>query len=150
MRAYFWGNMYMSSIQQGIQSLHCLNEMYCKYNSMRGGMCETKANADLFEWGREHKTVIILGGGESADLIAIWDQFDVKENKFPWAVWSESVSALNSAATCVGIIVSSELVDAVAEMRASKRERRRIQFSRRLNDFEFDLVKLIFYSHMAR
>ena len=33
MRAYFFGNMYLSSIQQGIQAAHCLGEMFLKYDA---------------------------------------------------------------------------------------------------------------------
>jgi len=148
MRAYYWGNMYLSSIQQGIQALHCTSEMYLKYNHLNEG--ESDQYCDLHEWGQDHKTVIILNGGESEGLIDVATQFDVPENPYPWSTWSESVTALNNTLTCVGIVVDEKIVDAIHEMRQSKRERRRVKFETRLNDFEFELVKLIFYSVMAR
>ena len=45
MRAYFWGNMYLSSIQQGIQAAHVVTEMFAKYVDN-----EFRAERDLREW----------------------------------------------------------------------------------------------------
>lgn len=153
MRAYYWGNMYLASIQQGIQAVHCTSELYLKYPfdemAQSTDLHQVKMSL-LHQWGQDHKTVIILNGGESEGLIEIAAQLNVDENPYPWVTWSESVTALNSALTCVGIIVDEKIVAAVHELRQSKRERRRVKFETRLDDFEFELVKLIFYSVMAR
>ncbi len=147
MRFYAWGNMYLASIQQGIQALHLTSELYQKYSYPCDNLDQMHM---LYDWGRDHKTVIVLNGGESTGLKDIANQFRVDENPYPWTQWYESQDALNDALTCVGIVVPTAIVEAVEELRASKRQRRRPMYEPRLSEFEFELVKLIFYSHMAR
>ena len=67
-RAYYFGNMYLSSIQQGIQGLHCTSEMYLKY---MGSTLSVEPRQSLVEWGRTYKTVVLLNGGDCSALITI-------------------------------------------------------------------------------
>ena len=58
MRAYFFGNLYMSSIQQGIQAAHAVADMFIKYSN------ENEPNYHpLREWATDHKTMILLNAG---------------------------------------------------------------------------------------
>lgn len=106
MRAYFFGNMYFSSIQQGIQSAHCLAEMFTKYK-MNGAESTfpTSQNEILHEWARHHKTMILLNGGFADELRSLIEMFSSKENPLPWAYFNESKEAVDNALTCVGIIL---------------------------------------------
>ncbi len=55
MRGYFLTNMYLSSIQHGIQAAHCLQEIN---NNFPG-------NEILTDWAENHKTMYVLNGGTS-------------------------------------------------------------------------------------
>lgn len=100
MRAYFWCNYYLSSIQQGIQSAHCLAEMMI---TTEPGHKQTQ----LHDWATNYKTLIVLNGGNSAQLAELFNDiqnFGVLLN-LPVAKFSEDEQSLNSALTCVGMIV---------------------------------------------
>lgn len=95
-RAYFFTNMYISPIQSGIQSGHCINEMHIKQKT------ETQSEI-LSEWGNNHKTMILLNGGYSSALEELYDVFT--NINLPYAKFNESEEALNSALTCVSIVL---------------------------------------------
>lgn len=106
MRAYFFCNMYLSSIQQGIQSAHALHEMFVKYPD---------TSNDLWTWARGHKTMIVLNGGYSESIRDLLNFFDDPENDFPYASFSEGFDALDGALTCACIVLP-ERIYAMAEI----------------------------------
>ena len=100
MRFYAAGNMYLSSIQQGIQAFHCLGEMV----SNRGaeiGMVD--------EWLHNHKTLICLNGGNNAKLEDTWEFLNDPQNVYPYAKFHEDEQSMGGMLTCVGIIVPKEI-----------------------------------------
>lgn len=102
-RAYFIGNMYLSSIQQGIQAAHVLQEMHNKYFFMSSGAAHA-----LFEWGRNDKTIILLNGGYASALQELYENllfWSFNGTEFPVAKFHEEHDALNGALTSVGIIL---------------------------------------------
>lgn len=61
-RGYAWGNMYISPIQHGIQGWHANNEVLSQYKP-------TSPEFALFsDWAKNHKTLILLNGGNSLAL----------------------------------------------------------------------------------
>lgn len=98
-RAYFFTNMYISDIQRGIQTAHCISDMHMKY-SYHSDMNIKIVN----HWANIDKTMIVLNGGYSShltELISMFgDQYDL-----PWEAFFESAEALGGALTCVGIII---------------------------------------------
>lgn len=82
MRCYHFGNYYMSSIQQGVQSAHCQMELFVKYKEIDlydygtsiGSnppihIYEAAEKADmLFDWAKNHKTMICLSAGNNKQL----------------------------------------------------------------------------------
>lgn len=94
MKAYFLTNQYLSSIQHGIQSLHCLQEINNKY------LDEHKV---LTEWATNYKTVVILNGGCYAQMQAVVKLLEHDENELPWATFQEP--SLGNVLTSIGIIV---------------------------------------------
>jgi hypothetical protein len=98
MRAYFFTNMYLSSIQHGIQSLHCLQEINTKYQN---------ESSILTDWAENHKTVIVLNGGPSEKLHAIKHLFEDDNNTYPWGYFIEP--SIDNALTCVGIILPESM-----------------------------------------
>ena len=144
MRAYFFGNMYLSSIQQGIQAQHCTAELFVKYQA---GHPE-KLHDTLYQWARLHKTSILLNGGGSVELQNLVDILNTNMNPYPWATFRESSEALNSVRTCVGIILP-ERVYAAAE--AKRRALRRDSiFVSDLTTWEHELVDVLNGCGLAR
>ena len=145
MRFYAWGNMYLSSIQQGIQSLHCISEMYIKYNWLDTG--NSPQRADLMLWGEAHKTVVILNAGEMSALEEVEFLIGSDENSYAWVSWRESVESLNGALTSVGIILPERMYKAARE---KKKYWRNWENRQKLTSWEIELVDLINSTYMAR
>jgi hypothetical protein len=108
MRAYFFGNLYLSSIQQGIQAAHALGEMFIRYPGWMPGAPEFDGDF-LWEWASNHKTMILLNGGGSSNIQGLVDFFRKGENILPWAEFNEEADALNGALTTVGIILPEKI-----------------------------------------
>lgn len=113
MRAYFWGNLYLSSIQQGIQAAHVVGDMIANYDE------STPQNQMLVDWARHHKTMVLYNGGFQSKLIEISNIF-ADSKKYPWARFHEEEDSLNGSVTCVGIIVPDYITRMVAESREKK------------------------------
>jgi hypothetical protein len=114
MRAYFFGNMYLSSIQQGIQSAHVVAEMFTKY-----GETDNVQHDMLFEWATVHKTMVLLNAGYSEEIFNLVDFFGSENNHFPWACFFEGQDALCGALTSIGIILPEEIYGAAKELRTA-------------------------------
>lgn len=102
MRAYFFGNMYLSSIQQGIQAAHVTAELFMKSHSEEGNMF-------LLDWANNHKTMILLNAGYSDEIRRLIEFFGDVDNPYPWASFNEGQDALDGALTCVGIVVPEKI-----------------------------------------
>lgn len=113
MRAYFFCNQYLSAIQQGIQSAHCLGEMFVKYCT------DSERTEFLYKWARKHKTIIVLNGGFASQIDEIAKFFARRQNPFPWAKFKEEKAALNNATTCTGIILPERVYTAAQEYRVA-------------------------------
>jgi hypothetical protein len=111
MRAYFFGNLYLSSIQQGIQAAHTVVEMYNKYP------VDSHQYSILDHWARDHKTMILLNAGYSENIHELVSVFNTTANPLPWAHFNEGKDALDGALTCVGIILPEEFYEAAKEIR---------------------------------
>lgn len=116
MRAYFFGNMYLSSIQQGIQAAHVVAEMFTKYPD--GSVNDTHNQVGILNhWATQHKTMVLLNAGYGEEIWALKGFFDSKSNPLPWAHFCEGHDALDGAITCVGIILPEEFYEAAKELR---------------------------------
>lgn len=116
MRAYFFGNMYLSSIQQGIQAAHAVADMFVKYDKVKrhGHSCQ---NSMLYEWADRHKTMILLNAGYGQEIHNLITFFSEDGNVFPWCPFRESREALDSALTTVGIVLPEEIYNAAKALR---------------------------------
>jgi len=147
MRAYFWGNMYLASIQQGIQSLHCVSEMYIKYADDYTSPSIDGYGARLHRWGRDYKTVVILNAGEMSALERVETLMASEDNPYPWASWRESDEAINGALTNVGVILPERMYKAAQE---KKKYWRNWENRQNLTPWEIELAELINSTYMAR
>lgn len=126
MRLYTFTNMYLSSIQQGIQPLHVLGDMFVKYSPTwdeAGNNINPTSNEVLYDmlhdWAENHKTVICLNGGFSENLHNLISDFlSDNENPYPWASFREGQDSLESALTSVGIVLPEHLYQAASAVRS--------------------------------
>lgn len=112
MRAYFFGNLYLSSIQQGIQAAHVVGEMFINYPTPTNESGEV-----LWDWVKNHKTMILLNGGYQDTLKEIQSTITAIGASYPYAHFCEEKASLNEAMTSVGIV----LPDSVYDMKAIER-----------------------------
>jgi hypothetical protein len=105
MRFYSFTNAnYMSQLQLGLQTAHCVAELAIKYTGCPGIW-------DFEKWAQEHKTIVILNGGNCADLSDLREFLTEVDNQHPFAVFHEDEASLNNAITCVGIILPEEVYE---------------------------------------
>lgn len=105
MRFYSFGNYYLSSLQQGLQGTHVLTEMDVKYK----GKAQEKA---LFDWKKNHKTIVILNGGNAQSLADLHEYFKYLQKRgmpHPFAKFHEDEQSLGGALTSVGIVVPERI-----------------------------------------
>ena len=103
MRFYSACNMYLSSIQQGIQTAHCVSEMLMKPFS--------EQRYQIQDWALNHKTIICLNGGNNKSLSDFYDLIRY-QSQFPVAKFHEDEQSMAGMLTCVGIIVPEKIYGA--------------------------------------
>lgn len=99
---YFVTHSYMSQIQRGIQSAHVIQVMYEKYHE------EDTSAAKIFkEWMINHRTMIVLNGGNSNMIRTSFDQsvYRNRGNKYPIASFAEDELSMEGMVTAWGVIL---------------------------------------------
>lgn len=139
MRFYGFGNYYLSSLQQGLQSAHVVGDLLTNYPA------KSVQNKMAYTWAKKHKTMVLLKGGNSAQLQAIFDKFKNltrRGMKLPFAKFHEDEQSLGGALTYVGIVVPEKYYVAGAQVRSMKKEDA-IQFFKANNfhPWEVELVQ---------
>lgn len=106
-RAYFFGNMYLSSIQHGIQAAHVVTTMLTSYND------DTPERTVLLEWATQHMTKDLRVGGYQSTLNTIYEilKKTCPVIGVPFCKFHEEQDALNGALTSVGVVLDTNLLD---------------------------------------
>jgi hypothetical protein len=101
----------MSSLQKGIQSLHCITDLMVQYDNVMRSPQEQARKDMLMDWATNHKVVILLNGGNSAGLQEIYDTLasTSPQTTYPYGKFNEDEQSLNNALTCVGVIVPEKI-----------------------------------------
>jgi hypothetical protein len=132
--------MYLSSIQNGIQPLHVVTEIFVKY------LDDKESKFQLFflqEWARKHNTVIVLNAGYSSEIQDLVDFFYSEDNPYPWECFHEADDALNGALTSVGIIVPEKIYSLSKELRERKESHEVFSNARFIDD---DILGFVTYN----
>ncbi len=108
MRGYFLTNMYLSPIQCGIQSAHCIHDMFITYRTVP----MEPATDLLYSWAENHKTMIVLNGGTSDDLKEFYDFMMLHNDLYPFEDFREP--GIENAVTVVGVVLPEEMIEAMA------------------------------------
>lgn len=122
-RCYHFGNFYLSSIQQGIQSAHGQTELfnkYCPHIYNDNQVEDTPAIDMLFTWSNLHKTMICLNGGDNTTLTEIRDNICVAENPYPHSVFYESDLSLGGILTNVVVVLPARIYETAEKIRSRK------------------------------
>jgi hypothetical protein len=115
MRFYGFGNYYLSSLQQGLQSAHVVGELFTIYDG------KSSQHKTVYDWGKNHKTMVLLNGGNSASLQELFNLFKKLESEgmhLPFAKFNEDEQSLGGALTYVGIVVPEKYYSAAATIRS--------------------------------
>lgn len=118
MRFYGFGNYYLSSLQQGLQAAHVVGDL--SVNSISNGSVNQKGKL-YFDWAANHKTMVLLNGGNSETLLSIFNKFKDFESKgmhLPFAAFHEDTQSLGGALTYVGIILEEKYYTASSQLRS--------------------------------
>lgn len=109
-RLYSFVNYYLSSIQQGIQTGHAAVELVRKYTM---GCPNNKDARMVGEWADEHKTFVVLNGGNCENLLEVIRNVD--DSDLPWTYFREDEVSLGGLITAVGVIVPENLYNVKVE-----------------------------------
>ncbi len=107
MRLYSFVNYYLSPLQHGLQTAHCVSEMAVE-------VARTSLRSVFYDWAENHKTIIICNGGNVAMLEDLHNRFIDFADEFhlPLVKFYEDGQSLNNALTSVAIIVPEKFYDA--------------------------------------
>jgi hypothetical protein len=113
MRAYFFNNMYLNGIHNGIQAGHALDQLWSSLTEAKGKRTKSAEAkfAMLREFSREHKTWIILKSGDSNALFDLY-KFMAGQKTYPFTMFQEP--GLNHAPTSVVVILPERMYDDVS------------------------------------
>lgn len=113
LRAYFFGNMYLSPIQQGIQAAHVVTKLFWGYGYEGSPDEKFSSGYTLYEWAGHGVTKILLNGGYQDNLRDIHSIFLAlcPEVHLPFEQFREEQASLNGALTSVGVVVPEEVYD---------------------------------------
>lgn len=109
-RAYFFGNLYISQIQHGIQGSHAVTKMF--RNNQPDLFDPDYAMVDnLNDWADFGLTKIYLQAGFQRNLEVIHDvlSYICPRLRLPYAKFHEEDDALNGALTSVCVVVPEEV-----------------------------------------
>ena len=144
MRAYFFTNMYLSSIQNGIQPAHCIVDMMLKYQSD-----DNQSHANMIQqWARDHKTMVVLNGGPYSNLVDIGAILNL--NRYPWGFFKESEEAMNNMLTCVGVILPETIYQPAKDFREGKLQLTNVVDISKFDAADIEYIKLINSCSLAR
>lgn len=130
MRYYGFGNYYLSSLQQGLQAAHGVGDILTEFEY------DTHEFKIAREWAKNHKTMILLNGGNSEMLQSLYAFFEkLKEQgmNLPFIKFHEDEMSLNNALTHVGIVIPEKYYNLCGKIE----DRETYSF---LKDWEINLI----------
>lgn len=117
MRYYGFSNYYLSQIQIGIQNAHCAVDLIYKYQAHPSNLYHKQLANTIQDWANNHKTMILLNGGNHSALDDLYGFFDDPRNPYPFHCFQEDKQSLNNATTCVGIILPEKIYEGAGFLR---------------------------------
>jgi hypothetical protein len=121
--AYIFTHVYLNTMQQGIQSLHVVGELFANHRT------EPAMNDIIYDWATNHKVVHILnaGGGEDYDAAMVTAKILSNREKLPFSVFFEP--DIFGSPMAFGMIVTPEVcyasevaVDGLEQLKMAEEE----------------------------
>lgn len=108
MRFYTYNHLWLSSLQKGLQAGHAAVELMISFekNSEEGMIA--------FDWAENHKTMMLMNGGNSQMLEETYEFFDSLKSEgmnLPFVRFYEDSESLNGSITSVGIVITEEIYE---------------------------------------
>jgi len=137
MRVYVFCHSFLSGIQKGIQAAHSVAEL----GHMAGD------SGPYVDWVKNHKTLILLEGGSTLDLIKIRDSLyseDPQNPPYHFAAFHEDADSLNGSMTAVAVSIPNNIAVAIGDYR-SERFQYRKKFLRDggFDEFDSGLIEMV-------
>ena len=104
-RLYSFVNYYLSPLQHGLQTAHCVSELSV------AALRKSAASEAFKNWAKHDKTIIICKGGNDAQLRELAKSLKAYGKRFnlPSTLFVEDEQSLNGAATATAIVVPESL-----------------------------------------
>ena len=101
--AYIFTHVYLNTMQQGIQSLHVVGELFTDHRA------DQVMSDKIYDWSANHKVVHILnaGGGEDYDAARVMAESLADREGLPFSVFFEP--DIFGSPTAFGMIVTPEV-----------------------------------------
>jgi hypothetical protein len=116
LRLYSFVNFYLSSIQQGVQTGHAAVDLVRKYSKVS---LTDPVNAMMVDrWADDHKTFIILNGGNMASMTSILGAAAL--SGYPYASFYEDSDSLGGILTCVAVVLPEKVWGAERDRAAER------------------------------
>lgn len=109
-RLYVLTNMYLSSIQKGIQTAHVVGELFIQPHDDTG---------ISHYWARNNKTIIVLNGGNHLSLLRMYTHFQL--STYTCALFREDENSLRNAVTAIGIILPENVWSGKSKNRTNRK-----------------------------
>ena len=148
--------MYLSSIQNGIQSAHCLHELFRKYERIDTALTIlgkqkpgeiSKELSMVYDWADHHKTMIVTNGGYSENLELVLQSLE--KTGYPFAYFREP--GIGNALTCIGVILPEMCYNnPYLRFEENVVTEHDVQIETGLNPFQWRLAKTISKFPLAR
>jgi hypothetical protein len=108
LRLYSFVNYYLSDMQKGIQTGHMAVDLIREYSDE--DMCLQRAGEIVADWADNHKTFIVLNGGNNQALDNV--ATICSQSGLPWTTFFEDEESLGGIRTCVGVVVPENYFNA--------------------------------------
>lgn len=99
LRLYSFVNFYLSPMQKGIQTGHAAVDLVTKYSNLP----KNDLTSFVENWAKNHKTFIVLDGGNSKMLLNATQI--ISKSDFPFETFCEDADSLNNLHTCTAVIL---------------------------------------------
>jgi hypothetical protein len=117
LRLYTFTLYQLSSIQQGIQAGHAAVELGMKAYNRQMRMRDGTWFTIYHRWATEWKTMVLLNGGDYAELREFADSLSSFDNPYPWESFEESEASLKGLLTSVAIILPARIFETAEQLR---------------------------------
>jgi hypothetical protein len=111
MRLYSFVNYYLSPLQHGLQTAHCVSDMAAMTRKLTHD--RTVLRDVFYDWAENHKTIIICNGGNVEMLEDLFLRLVDPCHQFalPLVKFYEDEQSLNNALTSVALLVPAWAYD---------------------------------------